>query len=47
MVDRVSAYLDRTVINQEAVQGLEGLAGSINLAEGDGGDATADATGAV
>lgn len=39
-----SAYLDRAVVHKQAIEGGEGLASAINLAEGDGGNATTDTT---
>jgi hypothetical protein len=40
-------YLDGSVIDEETVQLLEGLAGSIGVVEGDMSDATADTAWAV
>ena len=38
------AYLDRAVVHKEAIEGGESLAGTIDLAKGDSGNATADTT---
>jgi hypothetical protein len=42
-----TTYLDGPVINQETVEGLEGLGRSIGMVEDNVGDTTALATGSV
>lgn len=41
------SYLDRLVVDEQAVEGGESLASTVGMVERDVGDATADTTGSV